>query len=148
MRKLFIDANILIRIIVGKEYDFLKYLVGTEPYTSTTVLEEVAYKIIALSVIEAKRETLGAYKVKKLFEKGVAEDLIKSRLTALNKLVEKLNIISPILEDFETSKDIIAQYKLLPNDALIVAIMQRKNISLLLTLDSDFKRTPWIKVIP
>lgn len=148
MRKLFIDANILIRIIVGKEYDFLKYLVGTEPYTSTTVLEEVAYKIIALSVIEAKREALGAYKVKKLFEKGAAEDLIKSRLTALNKLIEKLNIIPPILEDFETSKDIITQYKLLPNDALIVAIMQRKNISLLLTLDSDFKRIPWIKVIP
>jgi len=88
------------------------------------------------------------YKVKKLFEKGVAEDLIKSRLTALNKLIEKLNVIPPILEDFEASKEIIAQYKLLPNDALMVAIMRRKNISLLLTLDSDFRQVPWIKVIP
>lgn len=148
MRKLFIDANILIRIIVGKEYDFLKYLVGTEPYTSTTVLEEAAYKIIALSVMEAKGETLSAYKVKKLFGKGVAGDLIKTRLTALNKLVEKLNIIPPILEDFETSKEIITEYKLLPNDALMAAIMRRKNISLLLTLDRDFRRIPWIKVIP
>ncbi len=53
-----------------KEYDFLKYLVGTEPYISTTVLEEAAYKIIALSVMKAKGETLSAHKVKKLFEDG------------------------------------------------------------------------------
>ena len=88
MRKLFIDANIPIRIIVGKEYDFLKYLVGTEPYTSTTVLEETTYKIIALSIMEAKGEALSVHKVKKLFENGIADHLIKSRLSALNKLVE------------------------------------------------------------
>ena len=47
-------------------------------------------------------------------------------MPALNKLVEKLNIIPPILEDFETSKEIIIQYKLLPNDALTVAIVTEK----------------------
>ncbi len=148
MKKLFVDANILIRIIVGKEYNLLKYMVGTEPYTSTSVLEEATYKIIALSILEAEGETISAYKIRKSFEKGVAEDVIKARLSGLNKLVEKLNIISPILEDFEASKEIIIKFKLLPNDALIVAMMQRKGIDLLLTLDSDFKRIPWIKVIP
>lgn len=46
MKKLFVDANILIRIIVGKEYNLLKHLVGTEPYTSTPFLKEAAYKVI------------------------------------------------------------------------------------------------------
>ena len=78
----------------------------------------------------------------------MAKDLIKTRLSALNKLVEKINIISLTLNDFETSKEIVIKFKLLPNDALIVAIMQRKGIDLLLTLDSDFQRVPWIKVIP
>ena len=148
MKKLFVDANILIRVIVGKEYNLLKYLVGTEPYTSTSVLEEAAYKIIALSILEATGGTISVYKIKKSFERGVAEDLIKARLSALNKLVEKLNVIPPTLEDFEVGKEIAIKFRLFPNDALIAAIMQRKNIDLLLTLDSDFKRIPWIKVIP
>ena len=148
MRKLFIDANILIRVIVGKEYSLLKNLIGTEPYTSTTVLEEATYKIIALSIMEIEGESLNAYKIKKLFKKGIAEDLIKKRLSALNKLIEKFNIVSPTYEDFEKSKEIITEYKLLPNDALIVAIIQRKNIDTLLTLDEDFKRIPWIQIIP
>jgi|GEM_PF-6752868 len=56
MKRLFVDANILIRVVVGKEYDLLEYLVGTEPYTSTSVLEEAAYKIVALSVMEAREK--------------------------------------------------------------------------------------------
>ena len=142
MKKLFVDANILMRVIVGKEYNLLKYLVGTEPYTSTPVLEEAAYKIIALSILEATGGTISVYKIKKSFERGVAEDLVKARLSALNKLVEKLkeklNVIPPTLEDFEVSKEIVIKFRLFPNDTLIATIMQRKNIDLLLTLDSDF----------
>lgn len=38
MRKLFVDANIFIRVIFNKEHSLLEYLIGTEPYTSTTSL--------------------------------------------------------------------------------------------------------------
>ena len=44
MKKLFVDANIFIRVIVGKEYDLLRYLVGTEPYTSTWFLRRLLTK--------------------------------------------------------------------------------------------------------
>lgn len=37
MRRLFVDANIFIRIIFNKEFGFLEHLIGTEPYTSTHV---------------------------------------------------------------------------------------------------------------
>ena len=105
MRKLFVDANIFIRIIIGKEHNLLEHLVGTEPYTSTHVLEEVMYKLIALSIIEAKG-AMSAYKVRKLFEKGIAENTIKARLSGLDKIVEKLNVIPPTFRDFEESKKI------------------------------------------
>ena len=147
MRRLFVDANILIRIIVNKEHNLLKYLVGTEPYTSTHVLEEAMYKLIALSIIEVEGP-VNAYKVRKLFERGVAEDIIKARLDGLNKIAEKLNIIPATYSDFEESKRIALEYKLLPNDALIVAIMGREEIKEILTMDNDFKRIPWLKVIP
>ncbi len=63
MRRLFVDANILIRVIIGKEYRLLEYLVGAEPYISTHVLEEAAYKLIALSIIE-KEGSMSAYRIK------------------------------------------------------------------------------------
>ncbi len=147
MRRLFVDANVLIRIIVNKEHHLLEYLVGTEPYTSTHVLEEAMYKLIALSIIEVEGP-VSAYKVRKLFEKGVAEDIIKARLAGLNKIAEKLNVIPPTYSDFEESKRIALEYRLLPSDALIVAIMKREEIKEILTMDSDFKRIPWLKVIP
>jgi len=84
----------------------------------------------------------------KVFEKGIAENVIKARLAGLNKIAEKLNVIPSTLRDFEESKKIVMEYKLLPNDALIVAVMSREGIRELLTLDSDFRRIPWIQVIP
>ena len=79
-----------------------------------------------LSAIE-KEGAISAYKIRKLFEKGI-EDIIKARLAGLNKIAEKLNVIPPTLRDFEESKKIAIEYKLLPNDALIVAIMSREGI--------------------
>jgi len=77
LRRLFVDANILIHIIISKEHRLLEYLVGAEPYTSTNVLEETAYKLIALSIIE-KEGVMSAYRVRKLFEKGIAGNAIKA----------------------------------------------------------------------
>ena len=147
MRRLFVDANIFIRIIFGQEFSLLEHLVGAEPYTSTHVLEEAAYKLIALTIIEA-HGSMSAYKVKKLFDKGVAEETIRARLAALERMAEKLNVIPPTYNDFKEARKITVEYKLLPSDALIVAIMMREDIKEILTLDSDFKRIPWLKTIP
>ena len=69
----------------------LEHLIGTEPYTSTHVLEEAAYELIALSIIESQG-SVSAYKVKKLLERGVAEEAIRARLTALDRITEKFNV--------------------------------------------------------
>ncbi|BAF34777.1 conserved hypothetical protein [Aeropyrum pernix K1] len=141
MRRLFVDANIFIRIIFNREHSLLEYLIGTEPYTSTHLLEEAAYKLIALSIIESEGP-VSVYKIGKLFEKGAAEDTIRARLAALDKIAEKLNIIPPTYSDFRESMKISLEYKLLPSDALTVAIMKREEIKEILTLDNDFKQIP------
>ena len=127
MRRLFVDANIFIRTIFNKEFSLLEHLIGAEPYTSTHVLEETAYKLIALSIIESQGP-VSAYKVRKLFESGVAEETIRTRLVALDRIAEKLNVIPPTYSDFKEGTRISLEYKLLPSDALIVAIMRREEI--------------------
>jgi predicted nucleic acid-binding protein len=40
------------------------------------------------------------------------------------------------------------EYKLLPGDAIIALTCGHYGIGTILTFDEDFKRVPWIKVIP
>ncbi|OWJ55462.1 PIN domain-containing protein [Pyrodictium delaneyi] len=40
------------------------------------------------------------------------------------------------------------RYKLLPGDALIALTCRRYGIGRILTFDEDFKRVPWLEVIP
>ncbi len=39
-------------------------------------------------------------------------------------------------------------YRLAPNDAQIVLTCKHSNIGTLATFDKDFKRVPWLKVVP
>ncbi len=44
--------------------------------------------------------------------------------------------------------DLIKSYGLLPNNALIVIAALKHGIGTIATFDEDFKRVPWLKVIP
>ncbi len=47
-----------------------------------------------------------------------------------------------------TALEAMRQFGLLPNDALIVSTCKHHGISTIITFDEDFKRIPWLKVIP
>jgi predicted nucleic acid-binding protein len=40
------------------------------------------------------------------------------------------------------------EYSLMPADALIAMTCRHHDINTIATLDEDFKRVPWLKVIP
>jgi predicted nucleic acid-binding protein len=48
----------------------------------------------------------------------------------------------------ELALEIMKEYGLLPNDALIAATCRHYKINTLATFDEDFRRVPWLKVIP
>ena len=67
--------------------------------------------------------------------------------------------IRNLLEDLEVEvlvenveyRDMIetaSQLKLLPSDAIIALTCKRNNIDTIITFDEDFKRIPWLKVVP
>ena len=66
--------------------------------------------------------------VKAVYEKGVL------------KLLENV--------DLEDGEEVIAKYRLLPTDAQIAITCKHYNITTIATLDEDFKRIPWLKVVP
>ena len=56
-----------------------------------------------------------------------------------------------VLRDYQNPDELaktIKAYRLAPNDAQIILTCKHKNIEKLATFDEDFKRIPWLKVIP
>lgn len=64
-------------------------------------------------------------------------------------MLSEYNII--VLQDRASIDEIheaMIKYKLLPGDAIIALTCKYYSVSTILTFDEDFKRVPWLKVIP
>ncbi|MEB3788262.1 MAG: PIN domain-containing protein, partial [Desulfurococcales archaeon] len=73
----------------------------------------------------------------------------KEALDTINSFLKDLDIeiINDYYEHTEYLK-LLREYKLLPNDAQITLTCKHYAIGTILTFDEDFKRVPWLKVIP
>ncbi len=64
-------------------------------------------------------------------------------------LLSEYNII--VLQDKAEASEIhdtMIEYNLLPGDAIIALTCKHYGIDTILAFDEDFKRIPWLKVIP
>ncbi len=78
--------------------------------------------------------------------RGYPDDVLK----AVKELLETLNptLLPEILESWSELIEVAVKYRLPSNDALIALTCRKHGIDTLATLDEDFKRVPWLKVIP
>ena len=146
---IFVDTNIL--------YHILHKTPRTEE--ALTILEEnpgnyavdivVHNEIIYASTrqyLERRHRVKGAYSARKWIKKhGYPEEVIN----VVRELFKRLNIrlISSIYTEQELYKALI-EFKLLPSDAIIALTCKHYGIDTILTFDEDFKRVPWLKVVP
>ena len=70
-------------------------------------------------------------------------------MATLRRLLSDYSIVvlkdeAPIEEIHET----MIKYRLLPGDAIIALTCKHYGIDAILTFDEDFKRIPWLKVVP
>ena len=88
----------------------------------------------------------------KAYELRRRPQIVRDTLKMLEKQIAFLQGYFTELEVSEEIKqsalDVMMQYGLLPNDAIIVATCKHYNIDTIITFDEDFKRIPWLKVIP
>ncbi|MCE4605784.1 MAG: PIN domain-containing protein, partial [Desulfurococcales archaeon] len=70
-------------------------------------------------------------------------------LERYTRMVHEFNIA--VLRDYAEPKELIEtmrKYRLTPSDAIIALTCKHYSIDTILTFDEDFKRIPWLKVIP
>ncbi len=144
MNSVFIDSNIIIKYFTGDTAakDVLNPVINyeIEGYINSIVYSEVIYIVIKLLTR------------KKAYELKENPEITKNAIKAASKHVEFIRTYFKELEINDKVKqiaiEIMKEYGLLPNDALIAATCKCYGIDTILTFDEDFRRVPWLKVIP
>jgi len=140
MNGVFIDSNVIIFHLTGnkKAKQILKKCEDKEidGYVNLIVFSEVFYNFIKLIT------KMKAFQLKKHPERVASIDF--SEIKRLFKIFSFLEINRDIAE---TSMEIVNEYGLLPNDALIAATCKYYGIKKIATFDEDFKRVEFLEVI-
>ncbi len=138
------------------------YLHRVEPYASKVkrilierkdfavslrVIDEVIFTLIRLDALRRlnirRLDQLREY----IRKHGIEE--FANALNDVEGLIEELGII--VLEDKGSLGELLEamrSYNLLPGDALIAVTARHYGIDTILTFDEDFKRVPWLRVVP
>ena len=129
----FLDSNILLKYLSGDRLA-QRIVEENKGYVNTVVVSEVVYGYIRAVT------GLSPFDLKKKFDK------VDVDLEPVKILLE--NFVEVPVPPFRSVLSIIDRYRLLPNDAAIVASMQAAGLDTLATFDSDFVRVDWIKLVP
>jgi predicted nucleic acid-binding protein len=148
---IYVDSNALIYLlhdIKPKSDLVIEILSGRdEVYVSLRTIEEASY-ILVRTHLSKYYEVKGIYQVREIVRKHGLE-LVKDELATLRRLLSEYNVV--VLQDEATIDEIhetMIKYRLLPGDAIIALTCKHYGINIILTFDEDFKRVPWLKVIP
>ena len=114
---------------------------------SLRVIDEIIFTLIRLDALRRlnirKLDQLREY----IRKRGIKE--FANAMNDVEELIEGLGIV--VLEDKGSLRELLEvmrSYNLLPGDALVAVTAKHYGISTILTFDEDFKRIPWLKVIP
>ncbi len=143
--KIFMDSSIILAFLAGQDKRAYKIIEDIEDrittgYINAIVVDEVIHGYLRLTTgLSSKTiRQLLAKKEKRLIE------LIRNDVEPILKLF----ITLPITIEPQEVIDIIEEYGLMPADSIIALTCRHQGINIIATLDSDFQRVPWLKVIP
>ena len=140
--KVFFDSNVFLKYLAGVE-EAKKLLDKVEysewrGYVNDVVISEVVYGYLRLA-LNISRYRLREYIVKYIDRVG---ELLEQDVYPLFVNFEHL----PTIIGIDALLKYIIKYKLLPNDALIVATCKTYDIKDIATFDEDFTRVPWLRI--
>ncbi len=148
---IYVDSNALIYLlhdVQPKSSLVVDILANSDQvYTSLRTVEEASYVLVRIYVTKHYRAR-SIYQIREIINRYGLE-FIKGELDTLRNLLSEYNIV--VLQDkagVAEIHDAMVRYNLLPGDAIISLTCKHYNIDTILTFDEDFKRVPWLKVVP
>ena len=146
---IFIDTNILYHIIhKTPRTDEALTILEENPgdYVIDTVVHNEIIYASTIHYLEYKYGIKGAYSARKwIMKHGYPREVID----VIKELIKRLNIrlVLSVYTEGELY-DVLMKFRILPSDAIIALTCKHYGINTILTFDKDFKRIPWLKVLP
>ncbi len=148
----FLDSSMILRYLSGDELAKQIILDRSIAFAiNDVVVNEIAFGAIRRAFEKAFGRYL-FFELKELVRKRdpkilIGYELVEKFLTCLE--MEQRFVYLPITKEMASeSLSIARNHGLLPNDALIVATCRFYGITTIATFDEDFKRIPWLRVVP
>ena len=145
-----VDTNVFVQYLFdGDRADEAERLLASFADLAVTVkiMDEVEFVIIR----QLAKERLGVRKLNKLKE-YIRKNGLDFAVDALERYAEMLRDLEiTVLGDYaepEELLEVMKGYRLTPSDAIIALTCKHYNIDSIITFDEDFKKIPWLKVIP
>jgi len=137
---IFIDSSVFIAFFIDG-IDVFKKLEGYRFVTSVNVVEEVAYILIKekakeITGIEKHYDLLTYLRKNPNFLAKISEEVISD----ISSILDFFDIVVLPSAGYSLMFEIVKNYGLLPNDALIVATCKHYGIKKIATFDEDFRR--------
>ncbi|MCE4605739.1 MAG: PIN domain-containing protein [Desulfurococcales archaeon] len=145
-----LDTNIVYNFLFETELTELAENVIRESIIEGVTIPMIVYNellyTVGSKVAKMKYSVKGKYSFKRYIAKhGFPEEAINM----VNNFIKDFK--ATIIVDYQNLAELvetIKHYKLAPNDAQITITCKHNNVKTLASFDEDFKRVPWLKVIP
>jgi len=146
----FIDTNIFYNILFKTDLTqtakrLLEELESRRFFTSTTVVNELLY-IATRKYYQITEGIESIYDFRKIISiRGYPKPIIEGVYGLLKDL--RVEVLMENIE-YKEILNTASTLKLLPSDTIIALTCKHYGISSILTFDEDFKRVPWLQVLP
>ena len=143
--KIFVDSSIILAFLAGQDEKAYKLVEDIENhsltgYINAIVVDEVIHGYLRLAT------GLSSKRIRQLLAKR-DEKLVKLVKDDVEPVL-KLFISLPITAEPHEIIEVMGEYGLMPADSIITLTCKHHGINTIATLDEDFKRIPWLKVLP
>jgi len=150
MRLAYIDTSLILSILLETEKSDLAEQTLEAHRDLLFIISGIAVNealyVATYEYYKQRDEVKGRYDLRRLIAK---QGYPKEVIDAIDSFLEDLNIeIVGDYFNYDEYLQIIQEFKLLPNDAQVALTCRHYDIGTILTFDEDFKRVPWLKVIP
>ena len=148
---IYVDSNALVYLLhdVKPRSDLVVDILSSsdEVYTSLRTIEEVSY--ILVKVYLSRRYGIRGVHGVREFVRRKGLSLVREELRTFRSLVKEYGIV--VLRDdasVDEIHEVMVRYSLLPGDAIIALTCRHYGIDAILTFDEDFRRVPWLRIVP
>ena len=142
--KVFFDSSILLAFLAGQDDRALKMIKEVElnlidGYINDVVIGEVVYGYLRLTT------KLSSQRIRQLLAKR--DERLLQLLEDVKPLFEMFTSLPSNVNANEVT-DVMSNYGLMPADSIIALTCKKNGVEVIATLDADFRRVPWLRVIP